>query len=88
MAGALSAGGLPERLTSWPVGPDDGGFCGAAGAAPVVTPGPVLAWGVTSRMPGGGACGDGWFCAVLCGGAVFCAVDDVPAWLIDELFRP
>ena len=62
------------------VGAEAGGAAGVAGAAPVVTPGSVLARGVTSRMPGGAAGGD------VC--AVFCAVEDVPAWLIDELFRP
>ena len=76
------AGGLPERLTSEPVGAEAGGVCGRAGAAPVVTPGSVLARGVTSRMPGGAAGGDD---------GVFCAVEDVgdvPAWLMVELFRP
>jgi 2-methylisocitrate lyase-like PEP mutase family enzyme len=46
------------------------GDSGCAGAAPVVTPGPLLGRGVTSRMPGG--VGGGEAC-------VFCAVDDVPA---------
>jgi hypothetical protein len=42
----------------------------------------VLACGVTSRMPGGAVGGeDGVFCAVE-------DVDDVPAWLMVELFRP
>jgi hypothetical protein len=84
LAGALSigglAGGLPERFMSGPVGDAEGGWAGCAGAAPVVIPGSVLVRGVTSRMPGGAAGGD------VC--AVFWAVGDVPAWLIDELFRP
>ena len=74
----LSAGGLAELLAS--AGAEAGGICGRAGAAPVVIPGSVLARGVTSRMPGGAAGGE------ICD--VFWAVEDVPAWLIDELFRP
>ena len=38
------------------------GAAGRAGAAPVVVPGSVLAFGVTSRMPGGAA--GGWICVV------------------------
>ena len=53
---------LGYLLASWPVGAADGGAAGRAGAAPVVTPGSVLARGVTSRMPGGAAGGD---CAVV-----------------------
>lgn len=82
LLGASVVGGLPERFRSVPVGAEDGGVCGRAGAAPVVTPGAVLVRGVTSRMPGGAAGGDA---------GVFCAVEDVgavPAWLIVELFRP
>ncbi len=45
LAGALSVGGLPERFRSGPVGAEDGGICGRAGAAPVVIPGSVLARG-------------------------------------------
>ncbi len=50
------------------------------GAAPVVIPWSVLARGATSRMLGGAAGGD------VC--EVFWAVEEVPAWLIVELFRP
>ena len=80
LAGALSVGGLPERLMSEPDGAEAGGACGRAGAEPVVIPGSELARGVTSRGPVGAA-----------GGEEFCAVDvvgDVPAWLMVELFRP
>jgi len=72
LLGGLSVGGLPERFISWPVGADDGGDCGRAGAAPVVIPGWVLARGAA----GGDVCEVLW------------AVEDVPAWLIVELFRP
>ena len=74
------AGGLPERLMSELDGAEGGGVCGRAGAAPVVIPWSVLARGVTSRMPGGAAGGE------VC--VVFWAVEEVPGWLIDELFRP
>ena len=70
----------PADCRTVAVGAVAGGVCGRAGAAPVVMPGSVLARGVTSRMPGGAAGGD------VC--VVFWAVEDVPAWLIDELFRP
>ena len=63
-----------------PVGAEAGGWAVATGAAPVVTPGAVLGRGVTSRMPAGAAGGE------TC--VVFWAVDDVPAWLIVELFSP
>jgi hypothetical protein len=53
---------------------------GLLGAEPVVVPGLVLGRGVTSRMPEGAAGAAGC--------AVFCAVEDVPAWLIEVLFRP
>jgi Phosphoenolpyruvate phosphomutase len=71
LGGTVLVGGLPARFMSDPVGAEDGGAGGRAGAAPVVTPGLVLALGVTSRMPGGAAGGDGC--------AVFWAVEDVPA---------
>jgi hypothetical protein len=70
---------LPERLSSVPVGADDGGVCFCAGAAPVVIPGSVLARGVTSRMPGGAGGDD---CEVSC------TVEAVPLRLNDELFSP
>src|SRR5258705_9339646 len=54
---------------------------GLAGAAPVVMPGRVLDFGVTSRMPGGAAGLAGCGCAVWEGGVV-------PAWLMVVLFRP
>ena len=57
------------------------------GALPVVVPGPVLARGVTSRMPGGAAGGivGAAFWAVV--GAGFWAVEGVPVCCIDELFN-
>ena len=59
------------------MGAEDGGDCGRAGAVPVVIPRSVLARGV---MPVGAAGGDD--------GEAFWAVEEVPAWLIDVLFRP
>ena len=55
------------------------GAVGRAAAAPVVVPGSVLAFGVTSRMPGGAA--GGWVCAVWFAGVV-------PAWFTLVEFKP
>ena len=96
LAGGAAVVGLLLWLASWPVGAADGGVAGRAGAAPVVTPAPVLARGVTSRMPGGAAGGDegAAFCAVFCGGVAgvaglaFWTVGEVPACSTEELFRP
>ena len=71
MGRRVTDGSMLRLIGKWiSVGAIDGGDCGCAGAAPVVTPGPLLGCGVTSRMPGG--VGGGEAC-------VFCAVDDVPA---------
>ena len=63
-----------------PWGEDCGGD-GFAGAAPVVVPGSVLGFGVTSRMPGGACGAAGWLCAMDFGGAVCASCTLV-------LFRP
>jgi hypothetical protein len=58
------------------------GGVGRSGAAPVVMPGLVFAFGVTSRMPGGAGGGDaGSLCAYFDGGVV-------PASCTLELFKP
>src|SRR6185437_15580964 len=92
LAGGAAGAGLAVWLASWPVGAADGGVAGRAGAAPVVTPAPVLACGVTSRMPGGAAGGDegAAFCAGVAdlAGLAFWAVGDVPACSTEVLFRP
>ena len=56
-----------------------------AGAAPVVTPAPVLACGVTSRMPEGAVVGDAGaaFCAVFCDG--FAGVAGLALWAVGEV---
>jgi hypothetical protein len=54
---------------------------GRLAAEPVVTPDAVLAWGVTSRMPGGAGGGCVLFCAVEATGAV------LASWT-EELFKP
>ena len=61
------------------------GCAGLAGAAPVVTPGCVLLFGVTSRTPGATGGFDALFCAVL-----WVAGGDglLSAVLVDELFKP
>lgn len=86
---------LAGALLMEPTGAEEGGGA-CEGAAPVVVPEPVLARGVTSRMPGGAAGGEvgAAFCAVagavfcVVAGAVFWAVEEVALRCIDALFSP
>ena len=73
---------------------EDGGFCGRVGAAPWSRR--YRCWRAVSRhecreaplsgMAGFARCFAVGRCSAV--GAVFCAVEDVPAWSIDELFNP